>query len=107
MVEVEESSEALRLGLRADVAIVTRTLDNALVIPRMALIKDASTGDMLVDVDSGSGSQRRTVTVVAQDEVDACVEGVNEGDRADFAEPQAVCARRSQSAGGAGALNGS
>jgi HlyD family secretion protein len=79
-VEVAESSEALRLGLRAEVDITTQTLENALVIPRMALIKD-SNGQMQVNVESSAGPERRKITVVAQDDVDAVVDGVAEGDR--------------------------
>jgi HlyD family secretion protein len=80
-VEVEESSDVLRLGLRADVDIVTQQLDNALVVPRMALTKDAATGQMMVNVEAGSSVGPRAVKVVAQDEVDAVVDGVAEGDR--------------------------
>ena len=79
-VEVEESSEALRLGLRAEVDITTQTLENVLVAPRMALIKDNS-GQMLVNVESSAGPERRPVKVLAQDEVDAVIEGIAEGDR--------------------------
>ena len=93
-VEVEESAEALRLGLRADVDIATKTLDSALVIPRMALSKDATTGEMLVTVQGVAGPERKVVKVVAQDEFDAAIEGegIQEGERVWILEPRRIAA---------------
>jgi HlyD family secretion protein len=78
-VEIDSIADGLRLGLRTDVDIVTRTVDSALIVPRIALLKDTA-GGLSVNVDTPSGPQRRTVKVVAQDETLAAVEGLADGD---------------------------
>ncbi len=79
-VEIDNVADGLRLGLRSNVDIIVRSVDNALVIPRIALFKDGN-GKYTVNVETGSGPQRKPVNVVAQDETTAAVEGLAEGDR--------------------------
>ena len=78
-VEIDSIADGLRLGLRTDVDIVTRTVESALIVPRIALLKDTA-GAISVNVDTPAGPQRRSVTVVAQDETHAAVEGLNDGE---------------------------
>jgi hypothetical protein len=77
-VEIETQSPVLRIGLRADVDIIIRTIENALVLPRTALVKSA---DNSVIVRVGEGRERRPVTIQAENELKAAVEGVKENER--------------------------
>ena len=79
-VDIDDVAEGLRLGLRSNVDIIIRAVDNALVIPRIALFKDIN-GKYTVNVDTPTGPQRKPVSVVAQDETSAAIEGLAEGDR--------------------------
>jgi len=77
-VEIESQSPVLRIGLRTDVELVIRTIENALVIPRTALSR-AQDGSSFVRV--GDGRERKTVKVLAENELSAAVEGLNESER--------------------------
>lgn len=79
-VEIENSATVLRPGLRADVDIILRTLANAVVIPRTALVRDKE-GATIVRVETSSGAQTRPVKVIAESELNAAVEGVQEKER--------------------------
>lgn len=78
-VEIESQSPVLRIGLRTDVELVIRTIENALVLPRTALSR-AQDGTSFVRI--GDNRERRTVKVLAENELSAAVEGVKEGERA-------------------------
>jgi len=79
-VEIESSAPVMRPGLRADVDIILRTLPNAIVIPRTALVHDKE-GGTIVRVETPGGTQTRPVKVIAEGERNAAVEGVQENER--------------------------
>jgi HlyD family secretion protein len=79
-VEIDTPSDSLRLGLRTGVDIILQTLENVLVVPRVALVRQPS-GDLQVRIVSSVGTELRTVKVIAEDEVNAVIEGANEGEK--------------------------
>jgi multidrug efflux pump subunit AcrA (membrane-fusion protein) len=79
-VEIDNPTDAMRLGLRTDVDIILQTIENALIVPRIALFRQPS-GEMQLRVVSSVGTELRTVKVVAEDEINAAVEGVKEGEK--------------------------
>jgi HlyD family secretion protein len=79
-VEIDTPSDSLRLGLRTGVDIILQTLENVLVVPRVALVRQPS-GDLQIRIVSSVGTELRTVKVIAEDEVNAVIEGANEGEK--------------------------
>lgn len=78
-VELTEESDALRPGLRVEVELELGRLDQALVVPRAALVREKDA--VYVRLVTSAGSERRNVTVVGEDRLYVAVEGVEEGAR--------------------------
>jgi HlyD family secretion protein len=89
-IELQGTSDALRLGLRCDVEIVLGQIENAIVVPRAALIRQKD-GDVLVSVLTGSTGavEQRKIKVNAESELWAAIEGVKEGERVLLSEQKA------------------
>ncbi|HLX60922.1 MAG TPA: hypothetical protein VKX17_06530 [Planctomycetota bacterium] len=80
-VGLDSHSDVLRLGLRCDVEIELGRIENAIVVPRAALIRQKD-GDVLVPIAGENGEAvRRKISVKAESELWAAVDGVNEGER--------------------------
>ena len=80
-IELNENSPVLRLGLRCDVEIEVGRIENAIVVPRAALLRQKD-GDVFAPIADAMGeSQRRKIKVVAESDLWAAVEGINEGER--------------------------
>ncbi|MGD0090853.1 MAG: HlyD family efflux transporter periplasmic adaptor subunit [Planctomycetota bacterium] len=86
-VELAAHDSMLRPGLRADVQLLIRTLENVLVVPRTALIHDKD-GSLVVWVDAPHGPVRRPVQVSAESDLSAVVEGVQEGEQVWVVDPE-------------------
>jgi multidrug efflux pump subunit AcrA (membrane-fusion protein) len=78
-VEIEGDSMAFRPGSRAEVSILVQTADDAIVIPRMAVFRDAN-GDATAHVFKSGAVEVRKIKVLLQNDAFAAVEGVNEGE---------------------------
>ena len=93
-VEIEGESPLLRPGLRVDVEIVVQRIENALVVPRAALVREKGV-EPYVRVDTALGPERRTVNVLAENEMFCALEpraldakdGVAEGEHVWVVEP--------------------
>lgn len=80
-VELKEHSPILRLGLRCDVDIVLNQIENAIVVPRAALIKQKD-GDVLAPISGAGGAiAKRKIKVIDESELWAAVEGIDAGER--------------------------
>lgn len=83
-VVVSEPDARLKPGMTADVTINTQTLDDVLIVPVNALIEDSDTGEYMITVVTDSSTwatEDRAVTVLAQNGIDAAIEGdIAEGD---------------------------
>ncbi|MFH0938398.1 MAG: HlyD family efflux transporter periplasmic adaptor subunit [Planctomycetota bacterium] len=77
-VEIEGQSDAFRPGLRAVVDIVIKTLDDAIIVPRTAILQEKD--ESFVQVSAPKGVERRVIKVVAENELSAVVEGVRESE---------------------------
>ncbi|MCY3020770.1 MAG: efflux RND transporter periplasmic adaptor subunit [Planctomycetota bacterium] len=86
-VEVKGQNQSLRPGLRAQVRIILRTIEKALLVPRAALVRDEN-GDTIVRLGTPGHIERRQVKVKAGNDFDAVVEGVKEGERVWVVEPE-------------------
>ena len=86
-VELDGESPLLRPGLRVDVEIVIDRIDNALQAPRAALVRTTG-ANPYVRVATAQGAERRTVKVLAENELYCVLEprtadgqdGVEEGE---------------------------
>ncbi|HYG75368.1 MAG TPA: hypothetical protein VEK08_10235 [Planctomycetota bacterium] len=77
-VEILDQAQILRPGLRADVEIVMQTLDNALIIPRTGLVRDKEGTPVVYP--AGSATPKK-VKVLAENDLSAAIEGLEEGER--------------------------
>jgi HlyD family secretion protein len=77
-VNIKGQSPILRIGLRSDVEIEIRAIENALVVPRTAIVRER---DGTLVVHAGEAKERRPVKVQAENELYAAVEGVKAGER--------------------------
>ena len=86
-VEIQAQSPMLRPGLRASVEIVFKSLPNVTVVPRTALALDPD-GATIVRVVQSGGAEPRKVKVIAENDLSAVVDGVNENERVWVVEPE-------------------
>ena len=87
-VEIEGQSRFLRPGLRTDVDIIVQTLAQVLVVPRTALVKEKD-GPLIVRILTPAGAtERRPIKVLLENDLNAVVEGVKEGERIWVLDPQ-------------------
>ena len=85
-VELQDHSSVLRMGLRCDVEIILGQIENAIVIPRAALLKQQD-GEINVRVRDDLGAiQRRKIKLKSESDLWAAVDGVAEGERVLLAE---------------------
>jgi HlyD family secretion protein len=78
-VEINGDCSAFRPGSRASVSINVNTLRDTIVVPRMAIFRDAN-GDNTVRVHKAGSTKIRKVKILMQTGTQAAVEGVNEGE---------------------------
>ncbi|HYF50333.1 MAG TPA: HlyD family efflux transporter periplasmic adaptor subunit [Planctomycetota bacterium] len=79
-VEIDGQSPVFLPGLRAMVEIVLDSRESALLVPRAAVFRN-SVGETIARVISSGATEVRRITIVAQNEYFAVVEGLQEGDR--------------------------
>jgi HlyD family secretion protein len=84
-IEIDGESPVLRMGLRVDVSIVIATLESSLVVPRTALRRAP---DDSVYVLAGSNADKKPVKVLAENDLEAAIEGVAEGETVWIVDPQ-------------------
>ncbi len=85
-VELKDHSPILRLGLRCDVDIVLNQIENAIVVPRAALIKQKD-GDVLAPISGADGAiSKRKIKVIDESDLWAAVEGIEAGERVILAD---------------------
>ncbi len=88
-VELNSTSPILRMGLRCDVEIVLNQIDNAIVVPRAALIRQKD-GDVLAPIAGPDGSTvTRKIKVKDEGDLWAAVEGLEPGERLVLTEGKA------------------
>ena len=78
-VEIDGSSPVLRPGLRAEVEIVLQKLPGSVVIPRSALQR--KNDNVFVRVDHGGAIEHRKIKILAENDLEAAVDGVQENER--------------------------
>ncbi|HEY3319540.1 MAG TPA: HlyD family efflux transporter periplasmic adaptor subunit [Planctomycetota bacterium] len=78
-VEIQGNSPVLRPGLRAEVEVVERSIDNAFVLPRAALFRDKE-GRTVIHP-AARAPAAKPIKVLAESELTAAVEGLSEGER--------------------------
>jgi hypothetical protein len=80
-VEIEEPSTSFKLGLRASVEIILNSMEGIL-LPRAAIYKDAEgLFSVNVEMKNGNPPETRSIKIIEQNEYQALVEGVQEGER--------------------------
>jgi len=82
-VEIVDSASILRPGLRADVEIVVQTIPKAVIVPRTALLRDKDGAMVVYPVGT---SAPKKVKVIAENDLFAAVEGIDDGERVWVAE---------------------
>lgn len=85
-VEIEGESPLLRPGLRVNVEIAVQRLEQALKVPRAALVREKD-NQAFVRVDGALGPERKPVKVLGESELEAAIEGLDEGQRVWLVEP--------------------